>query len=273
MNAYAPQPHQQQQMYMQPNQLFQQQQPPPQHYIPQQGTAPLGIPGSSFVPQQTMGPQQTLQMGQPYVGTMQMQQQQPPLIGNQLQQSLARPNVSYDAPAPGAWLSQSMSSTNTIPADILGLADKAASAVQLLQASRSLSQPPVVNNMNHQMQMPNRPNSFSSYSNPVQSSQPPTSRRGRTTATMNELPVTVQYAVQVRINTFRNNRTFSIFNTHFVPTVKQNLQATGYVEGTLDEGILGMIKDLPEPIALQALQKFSSIDTNQMRNKTVRSVL
>lgn len=49
------------------------------------------------------------------------------------------------------------------------------------------------------------------------------------------------------------------------------MQATGYVDGTLDEGILGMIKDLPEPIALQALQKFSSIDTNQMRNKTVRS--
>jgi hypothetical protein len=204
MNAYAPQPHQQQQqqqqqqqMYMQPNQLFQQQQPPPQHYIPQQGSVPLGIPGSSFVPQQTMGSQQPLQMGQPYVGTMQLQQQHPPLMGNQLQQSLVRPNVSYDAPAPGAWQSQSMPSTNTIPADILGLADKAASAVQLLQASRSLSQPPVVNNMHHQMQMPNRPNSFSSYSNPVQSSQPPTSRRGRTTATMNELPVTVQYAVQV----------------------------------------------------------------------------
>jgi hypothetical protein len=51
------------------------------------------------------------------------------------------------------------------------------------------------------------------------------------------------------------------------------LQATGHVDGALDEGILGMIKDLPEPMALQALQKFSSIDTNQMRNKTVSHTL
>ena len=55
--------------------------------------------------------------------------------------------------------------------------------------------------------------------------------------------------------------------------LKQNLQATGHVDGSLDEGILGMIKDLPEPMALQALQKFSSIDTNQMRNKTVSYML
>lgn len=210
MSAYAPpqqqhQPPQQQHMYMQPNQAFQQQ-PPPQHYVPQQGTAPLGIPGSSFVPQQTMGLQQPPQMGQPYVATLQ-QQQQPPLMGNQLQQSLAAANVSsYGAPAPGTWQSQSMPSTQTIPADILALADKASSAVQFLQASRSLSQP-VVNNM-PQMQIPTQLNSFS-YSNPVPSSQPPPNRRGRTTATMNELPVTVQYAVQVRIKACLSQMTFA----------------------------------------------------------------
>jgi Heterogeneous nuclear ribonucleoprotein Q acidic domain len=40
------------------------------------------------------------------------------------------------------------------------------------------------------------------------------------------------------------------------------------VDHELDGGILGMIKDLPEPLALAALQKFSSCDKNAMRNKT-----
>jgi hypothetical protein len=43
---------------------------------------------------------------------------------------------------------------------------------------------------------------------------------------------------------------------------------TNQIDGDLDDGILGMIKDLPEDLALQALQKFSSIDKNTMRNKT-----
>lgn len=48
----------------------------------------------------------------------------------------------------------------------------------------------------------------------------------------------------------------------------QNLQMTGQIDGPLDEGILGMVKDLPEGLALQAIQKFASIDKNTMRNKT-----
>jgi hypothetical protein len=48
----------------------------------------------------------------------------------------------------------------------------------------------------------------------------------------------------------------------------QNLQATNQIDGPLDEGMLGMVKDLPEELALVALQKFSSIDKNTMRNKT-----
>jgi len=32
--------------------------------------------------------------------------------------------------------------------------------------------------------------------------------------------------------------------------------------------MLGMVKDLPEELALATLQKFSSIDKNTMRNKT-----
>ena len=48
----------------------------------------------------------------------------------------------------------------------------------------------------------------------------------------------------------------------------QNLQATHQIDGALDDGMLGMVKDLPEELALVALQKFSSIDKNTMRNKT-----
>jgi len=68
-------------------------------------------------------------------------------------------------------------------------------------------------------------------------------RRRTATAGIEELPQLVQYAVQ-------------------------NLQATGQVDGPLDEGMLGMIKDLPENLALGALQKFSTIDKNTVRNKT-----
>ena len=40
------------------------------------------------------------------------------------------------------------------------------------------------------------------------------------------------------------------------------------MDGPLDDGILGMVKDLPEDMALQSLQKFIAIDKNSMRNKT-----
>jgi hypothetical protein len=40
------------------------------------------------------------------------------------------------------------------------------------------------------------------------------------------------------------------------------------VEGPLDDGILGMIHDLPEHMALTALQRFVSIDKSTMRSKT-----
>ena len=43
---------------------------------------------------------------------------------------------------------------------------------------------------------------------------------------------------------------------------------THQLDGPLDNGMLGMIKDLPEPLAIQSLQKFASIDKNSVRNKT-----
>ena len=48
----------------------------------------------------------------------------------------------------------------------------------------------------------------------------------------------------------------------------QQIQNTRQVDGPLDEGILGMVKDLPEHMALQSLQKFMSIDKKSMRSKT-----
>lgn len=147
----------------------------------------------------------------------------------------------------------------TPPVDILGLADKAASAVQALQSQSNLQIPPAPVQNAYQpgppgYQAPPAPHrlpqvpmqqSFPSV-NPPQSMAPGQNRMGgrrRTTATMAELHITVQYAVQ-------------------------NLQATGQIDGPLDEGMLGMVKDLPEELALATLQKFSSIDKNTMRNKT-----
>lgn len=47
----------------------------------------------------------------------------------------------------------------------------------------------------------------------------------------------------------------------------QNLIATGQVERMPDDGIIGMIFDLPEGLALASLQKFATIDKSSMRNR------
>jgi hypothetical protein len=47
----------------------------------------------------------------------------------------------------------------------------------------------------------------------------------------------------------------------------QNLIATSQVERPPDEGILGMIFDLPEDLALASLQKFAAIDKSSMRSR------
>mmetsp|Transcript_12534 Transcript_12534/g.21281 ORF Transcript_12534/g.21281 Transcript_12534/m.21281 type:complete len:427 (-) Transcript_12534:1056-2336(-) len=141
----------------------------------------------------------------------------------QMQQQPQNPQMQHTAaPVIPGW--QPPPQQQPLP-DILGIADKAA---QALAAATNMPQ-----------SVPHQPSTFNSPPPHLQQQQ----RRGRTTAKIHELPVTVQFAVQ-------------------------NLQATGHVNGPLDEGILGMIKDLPEPLALQALNKFSSIDQSTMRNKT-----
>ena len=46
----------------------------------------------------------------------------------------------------------------------------------------------------------------------------------------------------------------------------QNLVSSGQLEKPPDDGILGMISDLPEPMALASIQKFHTIDKSSMRS-------
>jgi hypothetical protein len=52
------------------------------------------------------------------------------------------------------------------------------------------------------------------------------------------------------------------------PPAKQDLHAVGALDGPLDAGMIGMIRDLPESQAIGALQKFGALDRSSMRSKT-----
>jgi hypothetical protein len=55
----------------------------------------------------------------------------------------------------------------------------------------------------------------------------------------------------------------------FLPLINvQDLHTMGALDGPLDAGMIGMIRDLPEPQALLALQKFGALDRSAMRSKT-----
>ena len=125
-----------------------------------------------------------------------------------------------------------------------------------------------------QQQQPYGNPGMQQYQNQNPYAPPPTKKR-RTTATMQELSMNVQYAIQVGLMQsvlFHASSllpTRSMFSDHcYCSSTLQNLQMTGQIDGPLDEGILGMVKDLPEGLALQSIQKFCSIDKNTMRNKT-----
>ena len=57
------------------------------------------------------------------------------------------------------------------------------------------------------------------------------------------------------------------FVSYFLLYAYQNLIASGAIEGQPDDGILGMIMDLPEHMALVGLQKFAAVDKSTMRNR------
>lgn len=69
----------------------------------------------------------------------------------------------------------------------------------------------------------------------------------------------------VRLRT--KTHTFYVLFFIYNPT-SQNLQAAGAIDGPLDSGMLGMIKDLPEGLAIASLQKFGTLNKSTMRNKT-----
>jgi Heterogeneous nuclear ribonucleoprotein Q acidic domain len=268
-----------------------QQQPP---YMPQSQSfvQQAGYPPN---PQQGVQSNTNVQYQQSHMGNMMGQQQQSAFGGNPstpqsyMQQPMStmnqqQPFVSNHLAAqqPG-W--RQPQEPPQLSIDILGLADKAASAIQALGANKLNN--PMGQGYTPQLQHggPSPPQQgYSSYG-PMNQGQPsllgmqqqaqqfPSQQqqqypphhqhqhiahnslgrntdagsqqagRRRTTATLTELPVTVQYAVQ-------------------------NLVATGAIDGSPDEGIMGMIFDLPEHMALTALQKFASIDKSSMRNKT-----
>jgi Heterogeneous nuclear ribonucleoprotein Q acidic domain len=282
-----------------PQGMYQQQPPPGQHSFVSQSNAPSS---NSYYGQQP--PQQQYDASSPYGNNPGMMQQQAPQQSysagfpqQQQQQQQEWNNSSGMRNAPG--------NGGAALVDILGIADKAASAVQALQSQHqgsfqnafqgsppqqaqsfpphqqyqqnqmqpppqqapgqygnypgmpSSSQPPYTSPPQMQQQLYNQAQPPMGYSidprqqqmnRPPMDRQPPRQQRGgglkrHSTATMQELPPSVQYAIN-------------------------NIQASGLIDGPLDPGMLGMIKDLPEPLALQALQRFQGLDQKSMRNKT-----
>ena len=253
--------------------------------------APVGLPQSN--PQQFGGMQQYGGTPGVYNNVGGVVNQQQPLqqaagsaqsyapVGQPNQNFAAAPGTMPGSYNQGGWNTQAPSAQ--VPVDILGLADKAASAIQTL-ANQNKMQQPQFPGMGHQpaftqgaQQMPYAPSHNTPMSVPQMMPQAG-QRRGtnqqqqqqrRTTASISELPVMVQYAIQVsKVSQQLHRRKSGFSNFLLSPLPLKNLQATGQIDGPLDEGILGMVKDLPEDMALTALQKFATIDKNTMRNKT-----
>ncbi|KAL7581051.1 hypothetical protein ACA910_005854 [Epithemia clementina (nom. ined.)] len=263
--------HQQQQQHMIGNppghQSFgmgnqpQQQQPPPQQqqFVPQQqqhSFNPMGasLPGQMIHPHQQQQAQLQQDVSNSY-GHWPQQQHNPQPLQSQLPVDI----LALADKASSALASQNK--MNTLP----GIIASSGVAPSQLYSSNNLSNmpgppppPPSFNNNNNNSGiMPNpygpqppshpapgsanaqhhhqqRNNSSSNNS----SARPPR----HTIATLQDLPTSVQYAVQ-------------------------NLVSTGQVEKIPDEGIMGMIFDLPESLALGALQKFTTIDKTGMRSR------
>jgi hypothetical protein len=194
--------------------------------------------------------------------------------------------------------------------DILGIADKAASAVQALQSqqqnnflnpyqgavpqSQSFQTPQQQQFQQNPMQTPTQQNQhhmrYGDYSAPPPSSQPlysgppqmqqqpynqsqhnmgfrSDSRQQQSYRPQQERPQ--QHHEQQRSQGPKRHSTADL--SELSPSVQfaiNNLQASRLIDGPLDSGMLGMIKDLPEPLALRALQRFQTLDQKTMRNKT-----
>jgi len=162
--------------------------------------------------------------------------------------------------APGAGFSQPLQMPPGQPqwsehADILGLAEKAEAAVKLLGSQNQLSLgqqqysvagqqfPPPPPNMAIQQLMPGAQYGLTNPQQQQQLQQPNAAIQSRQKITQNDLPITIQYALQ-------------------------NLMASGHIDGpSLDPGLNRLLLMLPESSALEALQSLATIDTTRIRNK------
>ena len=250
-------PGQQQQMQQYPPQ--QQQQIPPSSYMPQPVQQQSYGQPSSYPIANTMQPQSGLSpnvtgMYQPQPNGMMMgqPQNQQPFLGNPSSHQQPSPMMNQSS---SQFVPNHLSQTLQGSIDILGLADKAASAIQALGANNKLNQaqpgyppqqhmppqqqqgyPPPYNtgsgmnqasNMN--MQQPPRPGQPTfhqnqmyppqqqhppAFSGPNSMNQPPPQQqqggRRRTTASLHELPMSVQYALQVRGKQIFHRRSFTL---------------------------------------------------------------
>lgn len=129
---------------------------------------------------------------------------------------------------PGSYAPPTSVSNISIPSDILGLAEKAASAVaELNSMSRQQQQPPPA-------MAPPPSNSYQNQNNMY--------RQDKKDTKLSDLSPMVQYSVK-------------------------NLMATGHLDKELGDNACRLLSQIPEPVALQALEKFSSCDVSIMRSK------
>mmetsp|Transcript_22795 Transcript_22795/g.63372 ORF Transcript_22795/g.63372 Transcript_22795/m.63372 type:complete len:774 (-) Transcript_22795:4638-6959(-) len=242
--------------------------PPQNPYQQQQNPPPMGAPanpqGQSYPPPGPNHQNQFVQQQQPSFapvnagGPYGAPPQQPPQQYGSNWQQQQQPQLQQQQQQQQPHQQQSSSANGMV--DILALADKAssvlrqnqthhqppASAPQFSSSPNSMPGPPYAQN-NSFPPPSNNMNGFAPRAPQHNPSGGNNNRHGHsrrhTTANMNDLPTSVRYALQ-------------------------NLVATGQLEKPPDEGILGMIFDLPESMALQALQKFTSINKAGMRSRT-----
>jgi len=159
---------------------------------------------------------------------------------NQVNLSNHAPNFSHPQQSGGLQSSTQYGTPTGVPmssTDILGIAEKAASAVQALTNARNISN--MSGQQNHPAQM----------LNPV--SQPPNH-------------------TQTRIHSNSSTNGSNAITTNLDPMVQlalKNLHATGHLDKEPGSNTCRLLQKIPGPVALQCLEKFSSCDVSIMRSK------
>eukprot|EP00977_Amphora_coffeiformis_P007032 scaffold1522_cov166-Amphora_coffeaeformis.AAC.10 len=289
--SVPPPPPQQQQPYnagppsnYPPPAPYQQQQPPqpPNQFVPTQGGFPPPNMAPGFPPQQMQQgyvPNNPQMMGQTQpsynTGNAPPYQQQPPYNNSQVQYPPQPPQrPPYNSWQPQQQQPQPPPQQQGQMLDILALADKASSAVQALagQAMPASQRGPY----GQQQQQQQYPYNAPQQQPPFQQgppSYPPQQQQQQQQPAYGSPPgmpqPAQQYGSSQRRTDNRSRHTTATVDmlTPQVQYAVKNLIATGQVERVPDDGILGMIYDLPEALALSSLQKFATIDKSSMRSR------